>query len=88
MEAKPAGNLFLYDRTRLEITGVENVESFTDVSVVLHSNAGDLSIEGENLHIDQFSTESGNLTVTGRIDGVLYYAAKASGGFFSRLRGK
>lgn len=77
----------LFSRKRLELTGIEEVESFTDNSIQMHSALGSLSVEGENLKIESFSTEKGELLIDGRIDSI-WYSSSESGekkGFFSRL---
>ncbi|MBR6914835.1 MAG: YabP/YqfC family sporulation protein [Clostridia bacterium] len=63
----------LISREYLDITGVVQVESYTDTSVVAASSLGTLSIEGEDIRIDSFSSETGRLVVRGKIDGFFYY---------------
>ena len=63
----------LISREYLDVTGIEKVESFTDSSVVAASSLGTLSIEGEEIRIDSFSSETGRLVVRGKIDGFFYY---------------
>ena len=61
------------DRTRLFISGVEDVQSFDDKNIILKSNFGMIAIDGEELHIGQLSTETGELKIEGRIGGVLFF---------------
>lgn len=66
-------NLFLYDGNRVELSGIADVTSFTDTSVIAVCKYGEMSIDGENLHIESFDAASGALSVTGSITGFFYY---------------
>lgn len=61
------------DRTRLFISGVEDVQSFDDKNIILKSNFGMIAVDGEDLHIGQLSIETGELKIEGRIGGVLFF---------------
>ena len=63
----------LISREYLDVTGILEVESFTDTSVVAASSLGTLSVEGEEIRIESFSSETGRLVVRGKIDGFFYY---------------
>lgn len=63
------------NRSICEITGVNEVISFDEYSIVLVTSFGDLEIEGEELKIKGFSTEKQTLSVTGKIGGLLYLDA-------------
>ena len=76
----------IYDRQRVELTGVSEVDSFNDSGIVLITSFGEISIEGEDLKIDSFSVETGKVSVVGKITGLYYYEKNKSvkSGFFSR----
>lgn len=74
----------LVSRGYLDITGVGEVESFTDTSVTASSVSGDFTVEGDDIRIDSFSAETGRLVVRGRIDGFFYFGD--SGGKKKRHR--
>ncbi len=79
-------SLILEDRKNLSLSGVNDVAAFDDEMVVLVTELGDLSVKGNQLHIDQFSVETGELTLGGYIDSLTYSENKQQqGGFFSRL---
>ncbi len=79
----------LISREYLDVTGILEVESFTDTSVVAASSLGTLSVEGEEIRIDSFSSETGRLVVRGKIDGFFYYGDSDGKKKRSRLfRGK
>ena len=61
------------DRSRLTLTGVENVESFDDTSIILNSNFGMIAIDGECLHISLLSVDEGELIIEGKIGGVVFF---------------
>ncbi len=76
----------LADRSRLEITGVEEVESFDESTIIMSTNQGDLTIRGEGLHIETLSLEGGALKVEGRVESLSYEdRAEDRGGLWSRL---
>lgn len=65
-------NLVISDRRRSELTGIDDVLSFDDSVITVHSALGDMSIEGEELKIDSFSSDKGILSVSGKVCGVYY----------------
>ena len=60
-------------RSRIELTGITDVESFSDTSVIACSSLGNISIDGEELKVESFSAETGRLIVNGNLDGFCYY---------------
>lgn len=78
--------LILENRKKLTVTGVSDVSGFDEKSVVLDTVMGQLSIKGQQLHINGFSTETGELNLDGEIDVIEYAEVRQNeGGFFSRL---
>ena len=53
--------LTLEERTKLSVSGVEEVESFDDDRIELRTVRGRLMITGEGLHIGKLSLETGEL---------------------------
>ncbi len=79
-------NIIIENRSRLSVSGVEDVENFDDSTVVLYTNRGNLSITGTGLHIERLSLETGELAVEGVINGIEYSdTSMQTGGFWSRL---
>ena len=79
-------NLIMEDRKTLTLTGISDVDSFDEQTVVLITDIGELIIKGDSLQIKGFSVESGELSLEGRIDSLSYQEVnKKNGGFFSRL---
>ncbi|MBQ3040992.1 MAG: sporulation protein YabP [Clostridia bacterium] len=60
-------------RRRTEMTGISDVTSFDDGTIVAQSDKFGISIEGENLKIERFDAESGELIVNGKINGIFYF---------------
>ncbi|MBQ8401567.1 MAG: YabP/YqfC family sporulation protein [Clostridia bacterium] len=80
-------NIVITQRQRAHLDGIEEVESFTESEIVALSSLGQIIIEGEELHIDSFSTETGGLDIYGRINGLYYMEERSSAkkGFLSRF---
>lgn len=77
--------LVLEDRTRLTLTGVEDVGRFDETEIVMTTCAGTLIVRGEELHIEKLSLDGGELHITGTVTSLAYEELRRSGGFFSRL---
>lgn len=81
-------DLFLYDAGRAELTGISDVEGFTDTTIVAICKFGTLTIDGESLKIESFDSSKGTLSVTGNIYGFFYIdrssKEKKKKGFFSK----
>ncbi|MBO5410887.1 MAG: sporulation protein YabP [Clostridia bacterium] len=81
-------NLVLEDRKMLTVSGVADVDSFDEETVVVFTDLGELTVRGSNLHINRLSVEVGELTVEGNISALIYSQENAkSGGFFSKVFG-
>ena len=65
-------NLIMEGRSRLSISGVEDVESFDEENIIVHTSKGVLIIRGGELHIEKLSLDGGDLTVDGRVDSLRY----------------
>ena len=77
----------LEDRSRLTVSGVEEVESFDENTIVMLTNRGTLIVRGEELHIEKLSLDGGDLKVEGTIDSLTYEDSgrDRAGGLFARL---
>lgn len=61
--------MVLEDRSRLTVSGVEEVERFDENTVVLSTAQGGLEIQGEGLHIEKLSLDGGRPAGGGDGDG-------------------
>lgn len=79
-------NVVLEDRKMLTVSGVSDVDSFDEQTVIVFTDMGELTVRGSNLHINRLSVEVGELTVEGNIAALIYSdEAPKNGGFFSRV---
>lgn len=81
-------NIILENREKLSVSGVIDVESFNDESVIIETDLGVLIVRGEDLHINRLNLDSSELIVEGDIVSCEYTdsGSKSKGlGFFSRM---
>lgn len=77
--------LMLENRSRLCLTGVTDVDSFDETTVIAATALGALTISGADLKISTLNTETGELLVQGQINALVYLEQPQKGGFFSRV---
>ena len=65
-------NVILENRQRASISGVEDVDSFDEDEIRLFTQLGELTIKGKDLHINEISVESGDVSVEGDIWALVY----------------
>lgn len=86
MEPAMRHSVVIENRKSLQLTGVTDVESFDEQTVVLMTHTGELVIRGQGLHISKIDVASGNLSLEGEIDDLAYGDGRPSGGgLFSKL---
>ncbi|MDP4183318.1 MAG: sporulation protein YabP [Bacillota bacterium] len=80
-------NIILECRERLSISGVLDVISFNDESVIVDTELGVLTIKGEDLHINKLNLDNSELSIEGEICLMEYSDRESSrsGGFFAKL---
>ena len=79
-------HLTLDGREKLTLSGVDHVERFDENEIVLHTSLGELTVTGEDLHIDRLSLDGGEMAVSGKVTSLLYAESDPRDrGFFSRL---
>lgn len=69
---KSPNNIILENRHILNITGVKDVDSFDEQTVIAYTDLGELTIKGINLHISKLSLETGELSIDGEISSMSY----------------
>lgn len=79
--------LTLNERKALTMTGVTEVVSFDDTSVVLHTVMGTLEIQGAQLQLKTLSIDGGQVAVDGHITALTYEEPRPEGGFWRRFFG-
>ena len=71
--SKAEHNLILNFREKLSITGVKEIINFDDKCINIKTLCGELSIDGENIHINVLNVERGELEVIGKFNGIYYF---------------
>ena len=84
-KAEVPHTLILEQRSRMSVSGVENVESFDENEVIMYTSQGMLTVSGSDLRIDRLTLDGGELGIEGRISGMKYEDVREKGGVFSRL---
>ncbi len=85
MEQDMDHRLVLSQREKLTLTGVSEVVSFDENTVVLTTCMGTLVIQGEGLQLKTLSVEGGQVAVDGRVSALHYEQDRPAGGFLRRL---
>ena len=80
-------SLRLTERKNLSVTGVTEVVRFDEDAVVLQTDMGTLTVQGEQLQLKELSVEGGRVTVEGTISALSYETPRQSGSFLQRLLG-
>ena len=79
-------NVIIENRKKLNISGVKDVSSFDEETILVDTALGKMTIKGEGLRIESFDTATGDLSAVGKVYAVVYMTdARVSGGFLSRL---
>lgn len=78
-ETQMPHKLSLEERGRLTMTGVTEVISFEESSVVLHTSLGTLIVQGNDLKLKTLSLEGGQVAVDGHISALIYEEPRLSG---------
>ena len=80
--------LSLSERSKLTVTGVDEVLRFDESEVEMRTSRGDLIVRGAELHVGRLAIDTGELSIDGSVSEILYADEPASGGgFFARLFG-
>ncbi len=65
-------SLIIDGRKSISVTGVTEADNFNDEEIILYTSYGQITIKGENLQISVLSTESGDVTASGKVNSVTY----------------
>ena len=76
----------LENRSTLVITGVRDVDGFDEHTVVLVTDYGTMTVQGNALHVSKLNIDDGQLNVSGEITSIQYSnAVQSKGGWMSRM---
>ena len=73
--------LQLVERQQLTMTGVTEVISFDDATVVLQTSLGTLVVQGQELQLKNLSLEGGQVSVSGTVSALIYEEPRQGGGW-------
>lgn len=78
-------NIIIENRKKFNISGVKDVISFDEETIVLETVLGRLVLKGSGMHIQSYEAETGDLFGDGRINASVYTVDEKNNGFFSRI---
>ncbi|MDR3312850.1 MAG: sporulation protein YabP [Oscillospiraceae bacterium] len=80
-------NVVLEDRRLLTVSGVADVDSFDEHTVTVFTDMGELTVRGDDLHINRLSVEVGELLLEGKIAALIYQeeTPRSGGGFLKKV---
>lgn len=67
-----AHSIIAENRRKLSISGVTDIDSFDENTVLLYTTMGELTIKGSDLHVNDLSVTNGEMNIEGEIDAVIY----------------
>ena len=65
-------NIIIEDRRLISLSGVDQVDSFNDNTIVLSTVKGRLSIKGEELNVSKLNLDEGKVEIDGLINSLTY----------------
>lgn len=65
-------NLIMENRKNLRISGVKDIDSFTENRIVLSTVMGELIVKGDDLHVITLDAETGDFSMTGCVNSLSY----------------
>lgn len=81
-------SVILEERTKLTVTGVDEVLSFDEGEVTMRTSRGSLIVRGNELHVGKLAIDTGELGIDGTVSELLYEEEQQRGeGFWARLFG-
>lgn len=87
--AEPSGKphtLHLDSRKALTLTGVNEVRSFDDKQIVLRTEGGQMTVDGDGLHVTALVLEEGRMAISGQINAIAYAGRSGRRGLRELLR--
>ncbi len=78
-------NIIMENRQELRISGVKDIDSFTETKIVLSTVMGELVIKGQDLHVSVLEAETGDFSMTGKIKCLCYNTFSSSDNIFSKM---
>lgn len=79
--------LTLNERNSLSMTGVTDVVSFDDSTVILRTALGTLVVQGRDLQLKTLSPDGGQVAVVGTVSALIYEEPRNAASLWQRLFG-
>ncbi len=79
-------SFIMEDRKKLSVSGVTDIDSFDEQTIIAVTDLGELTIRGWNLHITKLNLEQTELLVDGEISSLTYTDVRPQAkGFFAKV---
>lgn len=65
-------NVIMENRGSLRISGVKDIDGFTESRIILDTVMGELVIKGEDLHVTALESATGEFAMTGKVCSLTY----------------
>lgn len=79
-------SIIMEDRKKLTVSGVTDIQSFDEQTIIAETDMGELTIRGWNLHITRLNLEQTELMVDGEISSLTYTDVRPQAkGFFAKV---
>ena len=79
-------SIIMEDRKKLSVSGVTDIDSFDEQTIVAITDLGELTIRGWNLHITRLNLEQTELIVDGEVSSLTYTDTRPQAkGFFAKV---
>ncbi len=78
-------NIILENRKNLRISGVKDIDSFTENKIVLSTVMGELVIKGQDLHVNVLEAQSGDFSMSGIVSSMVYNRFSSTDNAIKRL---
>lgn len=64
--------LNLVNRKSISLTGIKKIDNFSETEFILESIMGYMKIRGNNLEMIKLDTNTGDVSIKGEIDSIIY----------------
>ena len=79
-------SIIMEDRKKLSVSGVTDIDSFDEQTIIAITDLGELTIRGWDLHITRLNLEQGELLVDGEVSSLTYTDVRPQAkGFFAKV---
>ena len=77
--------LILEDREHLSVTGVLRMLRCEDTAASMDTSRGTLTLQGQGLNVKRLSLETGEVSLEGRVDSMVYTERLTAHSFWQKL---